>query len=55
MEWITAHWVEIGVIVFAVQNAAKAIADTTKTTKDDVIIAKIGKILGYFFLGKRPQ
>ena len=58
MEWvdyIKLHWVEIGVVALAFQNFAKAVADTTKTKKDDAIVAKIGSIIGYLFVGKRPQ
>ena len=52
MEWLQGHWVEIGVIAFAGHTLLKAIADVTKTKKDDAIVEKIGAVIGYFF-GKR--
>lgn len=55
MDWITSHWVEIGVVWFAFQNLAKAVTDVTATKKDDAILAKISSIMGYLFVGKRPQ
>ena len=54
MEWIQAHWVEIGVAALAFHTFAKAITDVTATKKDDAIVAKIGSVIGYLF-GKRPQ
>jgi hypothetical protein len=54
MDWISTHWIEIGVIALAAHTLLKAIADVTTTKKDDAIVAKIGSIIGYFF-GKRPQ
>ena len=54
MDWIQTHWMEIGVIALAAHTLLKAIADVTKTKKDDAVVAKIGAIIGYLF-GKRPQ
>lgn len=52
---VKTHWVEIGVITFAVHTLLKAIADVTETKKDDAIVAKIGAVLGYIFTGKRSK
>lgn len=52
MEWIQANWVQIGVIALGAHTLLKAIADVTKTKKDDAIVAKLGSIIGYLF-GKR--
>ena len=54
MDWITNHWVEIGVILFALHTLAKAITDVTETKKDDAIVAKIGAVIAYLF-GQRPK
>lgn len=54
MDWIKANWVQIGVIVLAVHTLLKAIARVTKTKKDDIIVAKIGAVIGYLF-GKDPN
>jgi hypothetical protein len=53
MEWIQAHWAELGVALLAFQNFGKSVAEMTKTDKDDKFFAKLGTMLGYFFLGKR--
>jgi hypothetical protein len=54
MNWIQENWMAVGVIVLAAHELLKAIADVTKTKKDDAIVAKIGSVLKYLFLGKRP-
>jgi len=53
LQWVQENWVAIGVIALALHTLLKAIADVTKTKKDDEIIAKIGAVIGYLF-GKRP-
>lgn len=55
MEWIQAHWAEIGVIVLALHTLLKAIARVTTTKKDDYFLEKVGAILKYFFAGKDPK
>jgi len=54
LDWIKDNWVGIGVIAFAFHTFLKAIARATKTGKDDKLIEKIGKIIGYLF-GKDPN
>lgn len=53
-DWIQNNWVAIGVIALSAHTLLKAVADVTKTKKDDAIVAKIGAIVGYLF-GKRPN
>jgi hypothetical protein len=55
MEWIQAHWVQIGVIALGVHTLLKAIrdaVDTTPTTDDNLFekaVTYIGKITSYLF------
>lgn len=44
MEWITANWVEIGVIAGFIMAAANVIAKLTPTQTDDKVLALIGKV-----------
>lgn len=54
VDWIKSNWPAIGVILLALHTLLKAIADVTKTKKDDEFVAKIGAVIGYLF-GKRPD
>ena len=54
LDWIKNNWVQLGIIAFALHTLLKAIARTTKTAKDDSIVEKISKIIGYLF-GKDPN
>lgn len=48
MEWLSQNWVQLcGVLALGVQFA-RAVSKMTKTTKDDVAIEKIAKVLAYF-------
>ena len=52
-DWIKDNWVQMSVIAFGLHTLLKAIADVTKTKKDDALVAKLGAFIGYLF-GKRP-
>ena len=54
IDWIKTHWVEIGVIAFALHTLLKAVARVTKTKVDDNIVAKIGAVIKYLF-GRDPK
>lgn len=60
MDWLQAHWVQIGVIALAIHTALKGVRDAldkTPETDDNLfekIVSIIGKVVGYLF-GSRPQ
>lgn len=53
MEWINAHWAEIGVILTSIVTAASVIVKLTPTPKDDTILAKIVSVLDILALNKK--
>jgi hypothetical protein len=44
MEWITANWAEIGVVLGFIIAAANVIARITPTETDNKVLAAIGKL-----------
>jgi len=44
MDWITANWAEIGVIIGFVIAAANVVARITPTETDNKALAAIGKV-----------
>lgn len=61
IDWIKDHWMQIGVILLAAQNALKGIRDTLDKTPDtddnffEKFVTVSGKVVAYLFLGKRPN
>ena len=45
MEWIQAHWKDILAIIGGVVTVASIIVKLTPTQKDDVVLAKVIKVL----------
>ena len=44
MEWITANWAEIGVVIGFIIAAANVVARITPTETDNKVLAAIGKL-----------
>ena len=58
--WLSSHWVQIGVIWFAVQNFLKALQDSLDTMPKGLtflaeVVYLMQSIGSYLFLGNRPQ
>ena len=61
IDWLKAHWVEIGVVIIAVNTFLKAVRDAidktpeTDDNKFERFVTLVGKVCGYLFKGKRPN
>ena len=56
INWIMAHWMDIGAIAAGVVAVASLIVKLTPTPKDDAILAKVIKVMNALALNpKTPK
>lgn len=56
INWIMAHWMDIGAIIAGVVAVASLVVKLTPTPKDDAILAKVIKVMNALALNpKTPK
>lgn len=53
MDWITAHWQDITVILLALHVVARRVADLTPTPEDNAALDKLDKLVR--IIGVKPR